>query len=138
MALNGTQFLVYVNTGTTMSPVWTLAASQRDLKFNESVAKIDVSSKDSPNELVLGGRYSSQIDVDMLYVPTDAGYQALETSFRNRALVLVQVWNNGTAEQQANCLITKLDRNFPDQKESTVAISLVVSNGWTVLVSGGF
>lgn len=138
MALNGTQFLLYCNTGSVGSPVWTVVASQKDLKVNESVAKIDTSSKDSPDETVLGGRYSSQVDFDALYVPTDAAYQALESSFRNRALILVQVWNASTAEQQANCLITKLDRAFPDQKEATVALSCVVSGGWTTLVSGGF
>ena len=138
MALNGTSVLIMANTGTPTSPVYTVVASQKDLKMNEAVAKIDVSSKDSPNERVIGGRYSSTVDFDALYVPTDAAYQALETSFRARNLILVQVWLNGVAEEQANCLITKLDRNFPDQKESTVALACVVDNGWTALVSGGF
>lgn len=133
MALNGADVLILVNTGTLGTPVWTVVGSQRDLSLSEGVASIDASSKASPNEVVQGGRYSAKISFGALYVPGDAAYTRLRSDFRARTLVQVRVRESGTDIEKADALITKLDKNAPDQGETTVSIDLTVSGGWTVL-----
>lgn len=131
MAMNGTDVLLYANTGTAGSPTYTVVGSQRDVSFQESVAEIDVSSKDNSDQLVIGGRYSSKITLNALYVPTDTAYASLKTSFRARTLILVKVYEAAVAKEYANCLITDMSREAPDQGEAVVSVSLTVSDGWT-------
>lgn len=83
MAMNGTDILLLVNTGTPGSPVYEVVGSQRDVTFEETTDEIDVSSKDGRAKRVLPGRYSASISLDALYVPTGAAYQALKDAMRN-------------------------------------------------------
>ena len=61
MGMNGTDILLYVNTGTPAVPAYTVVGSQRDVTFEESTDEIDVSSKDSRAKRVLPGRYSASV-----------------------------------------------------------------------------
>lgn len=133
MAISGTDVLVYVNTGTAGSPAYTVVGSQRNVTIQEGVAEIDVSHKSDADQLVIGGRYSSKITLGALYVPSDAAYASLKTAFRARALILVQVFESGVAKEKANCLITDMTRDAPDQAEAVISLSLTVSDGWSAV-----
>lgn len=135
MAFNGTDVLVYANTGTPGSPVWTVVGSQRDSKMGEAVASMDVSNKDQPQRRVLGGRYSSTLELGALFVPTDAAFGALLTNFRARTLIKVRLRWSGTDVDEGNMLITKMDREFPDQGPAVISISLELDGAWTALAT---
>lgn len=129
--INGADVLLQANTGTEAAPVWTNVGSQRDVSISESVAAIDASSKDSRAARVRGGRYSSSISLDALYVPTNAAYTTLRTAFRAGTLIRVRVTESGVGTEQASVLITDIERSYPDQGESTISIDLEVDGFWS-------
>lgn len=135
MAMNGSDVLVLVNTGTTSVPVYEAVGSQRDVTFDEATEEIDVSSKDSRAKRVLPGRYSSSLSLDALYVWSDAGYQALREAMRDGELILVARQDNGVTLETADALITSLSENFPDQGEGTISVAMSIDGFWAELVS---
>jgi len=135
MAMNGTDVLLLVNTGTPSLPVYEVVGSQRDVTFEEATEEIDVSSKDSRAKRVLPGRYSSSLSLDALYVPTNADYQALKDAMRNGDLILVARQEDNVTLETADALITGLSEAFPDQGEATISVSLTVDGFWVELTS---
>jgi TP901-1 family phage major tail protein len=129
--MNGADVLLLVNTGTAESPVYTAVGSQTNVKFDESVAEVDYSSKDSAATRVFGGRYGAKLSLDALYVPNDTAYQALKTAFRARTLIKVRVEEEDTETEEANALITSMSRQAPDQQACTISIGLTIDGEWS-------
>lgn len=130
MAMNGSEILLLVNTGTPAVPVYEVVGSQRDSTFDEATEEIDVSSKDSRAKRVLPGRYSSSISLDGLYVPDDACYLALREAMRDGELILVARQETGVVLETADALITSLSQSFPDQGEAAISIALTIDGFW--------
>jgi len=135
VALNGTDILVLVNTGTTLIPVYEVVGCQRDVTFEETTDEIDVSCKNSRAKRVLAGRYSSSISLDALYIPTDAAYQALKDAMRSGTLIKVVRQELGVAFEEATALVTSLSEAGPDQNEATAAIAMTIDGEWLELTS---
>ncbi len=92
MATSGIDFVIQVNTGDEITPVWTTIAGQRGATLNRSVDVIDVTSKSSDNwEENLPGIRHWSIDFDGLLVEDDTGYLELEDAFMNGTQVRVQM-----------------------------------------------
>lgn len=130
MGKNGSDILLLVNTGTDVEPAYMAVGSQRNFSREEATEEIDVSSKDSRAKRVLGGRYSSSISLEGLYVPTDQGYLALRDAMRNGTLIKVRVQDEGTPVEEADALITSLSEEYPDQAEATISCELVIDGEW--------
>lgn len=135
MAMNGTDMLLYVNTGTAAVPAYTLVGSQRDVTFDESNEEIDVSSKDSRAKRVLYGRYSASVSLDALYVVDDAAYQALQDAQRDGDLILIERLEANGRDETADALISSLSETGPDQGEAAVSISFTIDGEWDVVGS---
>lgn len=130
MAMNGSDVLLLVNTGTPTVPVYEVVGSQRDVTFDEANAEIDVSSKDGRPKRVLAGRYSASLSLDALYVPTNADYLALRDALRNGELILVARQEEGVTIETADALIASMSQSFPDQGEATISIALTIDDAW--------
>lgn len=130
MGMNGTDLLILVNTGTPSVPVYEAVGSQRDATIEESSATIDISSKDSRAMRVLAGRFSGSISLDALYVPTNAGYQALRQANRDGELILVARELAGVVQEIVSAKIDSMSESFPDQGEATISISLTIDGFW--------
>jgi len=135
MAMNGSDVLVLVNTGTPTVPVYEAVGSQRDVTFDEATEEIDVSSKDSRAKRVLAGRYSATLNLDALYVWADDGYRALRDAMRDGELILVAREDDSTTIETADALVTTLSESFPDQGEGTISISMTIDGFWNELES---
>jgi len=135
MAMNGTDVLLLVNTGTAAVPTYEAVGSQRDVTFDEATEEIDISSKDSRAKRVLAGRYSATISLDALYVWTNDGYRALRDAMRDGDLILVAREDDGTTIETADALVTTLSESFPDQGEGTISVGLTIDGFWTELES---
>lgn len=135
MAINGSDVLLLVNTGTAAVPAYEAVGSQRDVTFDESTEEIDVSSKSSRAKKILPGRYSATLSLDALYVWSDDGYQALRDAMRNGELILVARQDDGVTIETADALITSLSETFPDQADATISISMTIDGYWVELVS---
>lgn len=135
MAMNGTDVLLLVNTGTDLVPSYEAVGSQRDVTLEETTEEIDVSSKDSRAKRVLPGRYGATISLDALYVPTDSAYGKLKNAMRNGTLIMVAKEVDDVTIETASALITSMSEADPDQAESTISISLTLDGEWTVVGS---
>jgi len=131
MAMNGTDILLLVNTGTVLIPVYEVVGSQRDVSFEETDAGVDYSSKDSRAQRVGCGRYASTLSLDALYVPTDAAYQQIQNAIRNGTLIQVLRQEGGVSLETASARVDKLGAAGPDQAEATVSIDLTIDGEWT-------
>lgn len=127
---NGTDLLILANTGTPSVPVYEAVGSQRDATVEETSDTIDISNKESRAMRVLVGRYSSNISLDSLYVPSDAAYQALRNANRNGELILVARQWQGVVQEIVDAKIDSMSESFPDQGEATISISLTVDGFW--------
>ncbi len=124
--VNGTDWLLWVE----VSAVPTLLAAQRDLNISEATETIDFSTKDSRNMVVQAGRYSSEVTMDAAYVPSEAAYAALETAKRAGLSIKIRQQVSGSPDELADCVVTGLDRSFPDQGASIASISLAITGAW--------
>jgi len=131
MAMNGTDILLLVNTGTALVPVYEVVGSQRDATFGETTDAIDVSSKDARERRLLPGRYSSEITMDALYVPSDTAYLALQTAMRDGDLIKILREESGASLEEATAVVTDLSQAAPDQDGATVSVGLAIDGEWT-------
>ncbi len=128
--VNGTNWLLWVE----VSAVPTLLAAQRDLNISEATETIDFSTKDQREQVLQGGRYSSEISMDAAYIPGDAAYEELQTLMRSGAEAVIRTKNAGVNDEEANVIVTGLDRSFPDQGASIASITLAVTGAWSAAV----
>lgn len=133
MAMNGTDFLVLVNTGTEETPVYEVVGCQRDATLDETTAEIDASCKTSRNTRVLAGRYKATLTLDGLYVPEDAAYQALADAMRNGEFVTLVKQYGGNVTESAPAVITSLSESHPDQDVSTISAAFTIDGEWEAL-----
>jgi TP901-1 family phage major tail protein len=135
MAINGTEILLLVNTGTPALPVYEAVGSQRDATFGETTDAIDVSSKDGRAKRVLPGRYTAEVTAEALYVYSDAAYQALKDAMRDGTMIKILRQEEGVSLEWANAVVTDLSQAAPDQDGATVSIGLAIDGEWEELVS---
>lgn len=130
--LNGTDFLLQVNTGTVQAPVYTTVAAQRDASVSESSDTIDFSTKDSRAWDGRAGRYESEISLDGLVpVAAEPGFDALKAANRTGALIQVQTRVGGVPKEKATGIVTQMDQEYPDQGESTFSATVKIAGSWT-------
>ncbi len=129
--MNGADVLLLVNLGTEDDPTWAIVGSQRDATFNETTAEIDLSSKDSRARRVGPGRYSADVSLDALYVPSDEGYQALRDAMRLGNLIQIQRQESEAALEYAYAVVTGLSGGMPDQGEATISVDLAIDGEWS-------
>ena len=135
MAMNGTDVLVLVNTGTEVSPVYTAVGSQRDASLDETNDEIDISSKDGRAGRYLAGRYGATMSLEALYVPDSVGYLALKSAMRDGTLIKVRISEDAVETEEADAIVTGLSSGYPDQGEATVSIDLRIDGEWVVVGS---
>lgn len=120
--MNGADILIWIEGN--------MVGSQRDVTIDETTAEIDMSSKNARERRVIAGRYSANISLDALYVPSDTAYTALKSAMRNGTLVEVVRIEEGTVLESANAVVTSLSEKGPDQDAATVSIGLAIDGAW--------
>lgn len=133
MAMNGTDILLYVNTGTEAAPAYTVVGSQRDVTFDETNEEIDYSSKDGRAFRGGPGRYKATVSLDALYVPDDAAYLALKDALRDGTMILIERLEVDGVDEIADAFVTSLSEAGPDQGEATVSCGMTIDGEWTAV-----
>lgn len=128
--VNGRDLLLSVRTSTGPD-VYTTVGGQKNAQVTETSAEIDGSSKDQREFFGTSGRYKCTIKLDMLYIPTDIGRLALRSAIRAGTPVRVRTTAlGGDAVEQLDCIVTQIQRSFPDESESVVNADLVGIGAW--------
>lgn len=122
-AINGSDFLLQVNTGTEAVPVWATIGSQRDSSVSRTRGTINVSSKDSMARRVKPGEYSYEVTFDHLFVPGAAEMAALRAAIKAGTLVMLREFNGGVAGRIFKGIITGQEESFPHQGEAQVSVT---------------
>jgi predicted secreted protein len=130
-AMNGSDVLILVNTGTDAVPIYSAVASQRDLTIDQSADEIDTSNKTSGRHAeFMPGRWQSSLSFGSLYVPNDGSYAVLQQSCEYGLFLKIRREYAGTAEKEADAFVTSLSETFPDQAPGEVSATMRVSGPW--------
>ena len=114
---------------------WLDIGSQTGVKFSEKNAGVKFKSKASHAATMGGGEYSCTASLDALFVPNDAGLQALKDAIRNGTLVTVEREVEGDPIETGQFLVTGNDEDFKDEAPATVSVSLTMSGTWTLVAA---
>lgn len=128
--MNGTDILVLVNTGTEEAPSYEAVGCQRDCTIEETSDTIDNSCKASRAMQVDYGRYGSTVSLDLLYVPTNAGYLKLKDANRNAEKVLLAKEVSDVVTEIATAKVDSISETFPDQAEATASVAFTIDGWW--------
>lgn len=128
--INGTSVLLQVRTA--VSPdVFTTLGSQRGATIDRTAAEIDTSSKDGIDFTGLPGRRESTVSLDALLVPSDAARTALITAWETNAMCKIKRTAVGAeVAKSADCFITTLHEEYPDQDSAVFSVNLKISGSW--------
>jgi hypothetical protein len=134
--INGSDVLLMINLGTPGSPSLTVIGCQRDSSFEEISDTIDVSCKSARSMRVLSGRYSQNVSLDALFVSSFQSYMRLKNANRDGEFVTLARIEDGLITQRILAKIDAMSESFPDQAESTIAVSLTadgeIENVWII------
>jgi predicted secreted protein len=126
--INGADALLFVNTGSEASPVWTAVASQRGLDLAETQATIDFSNKVSGRASRFGaGRWSATISMDSLYVPNAVTQALLRDAVRLGNEILCRLNLSGEDIEQYRGIVTDFPQSFPDQEAATISMTITLN-----------
>jgi TP901-1 family phage major tail protein len=128
----GVNFLIFVNTGTDVAPVWTKVAGQRGGSLTREYDTIDVTSKDnfgwSDEEY---GVASWSIEADGLLVENDAGFLALEDAFEDAKYVKVRFQTQAGNKYEGLAIISDFSIEAPYDDTATYSLTLNGKGAYT-------
>jgi len=138
MPRDGRDYLIKVNTGTVGVPVWTAIGYQSgSLSRDRSKDMIPLPNKVIKDKEYLGGERDETLALDLLYVPDDAGYAALETAYESddpdTEKIQICESEDGTDLRWAYFLISNISEAKPRNEAATVSVTFQRSGGWTTL-----
>lgn len=133
--MNGSAVLLLVNTGTDQSPIWTAVGVQTGLTRETTRNLIEVSGKDDDHTKWVYGRRDDTVSLEAVYVPDDAGVQALRQALEQKQVIKIRRSEDGTAVEEADALIKSISEEWPDNDKSTVSVDLQLNSEWTAVSS---
>ena len=121
----GLDILLYANTGTPGSPVYTLVGGQTDATINLDADAIDVTSKDGDGwKEIKAGLRGWSIDADAVIKESDTAIAALRNAFMNKEAILVRmVFPDGTT-YTGNAYVTSAPIKTPQGGAGTYTFKL--------------
>ena len=117
----GKDYLLYINTGTALSPVWTLIGGQRSADLSRSADSIDVSHKTSGGwKSNKAGLRGWSIDLDALVLLSDAALPYLEKAFDDGTEINVRLRYPNMTEQIGWGSLTDFSLATPHDGEASL------------------
>ena len=117
----GKDYLLYINTGTAQSPVWTLIGGQRSADLSRNADSIDVSHKTSGGwKSNKAGLRGWSIDLDALVLLSDAALPYLEKAFDDGTEIHVRLQYPNMTEQTGWGSLTDFSLATPHDGEASL------------------
>lgn len=124
MASKGLDFLVMINTGTSVAPSFKPVAAQRGATLNRSAETLDITSKDSDGwKENLAGLKEWSIDADGLLVESDDAFKKLETAFMDSEKIKIQLQTASGNKYEGDAIITDFPIEAPYDDVATYSLS---------------
>ena len=125
MAEKGADLLLYVNTGTTQSPVWTKVGGQKNATLSEERDTIEMTSKDNDGYRTFEPSLGAwAVSADGLYIADDAGYLALQEAMREGEKVKVQLWKGVSVFFEGLGVLTSSELEMPYDDGATYSVEI--------------
>jgi TP901-1 family phage major tail protein len=128
----GVNFLLYVNTGSDATPVWTKVAGQKGGTLNRGYDTIDITSKDNSGwQDEEYGNANWSIEADGLLVEDDAGFLALETAYEGAEYVKVRFQTQAGNKYEGSAIISDFSVEAPYDDQATYSLTLNGKGAYT-------
>ena len=123
--VDGVDFLLYINTGTELEPVWSVLGGQRGATFKRQADEIDASSKTSKGwKDTIPGLRSWGIEADALVLEDDAALDKWYDCYMNRNPVQVRYARKDGSKWEGKATITDLSEETPHDDVATYKLTL--------------
>lgn len=121
----GKDYLIYVNTGTTETPVWTLLGGQRSGGLTREADEIDASHKTSGGwALTVPGLKSWSTDLELVYLMGDTGAKFIEAAFLAGKEIFIKYEYPDGSYYTGWCSITSCSLDTPHDDVATLSGTL--------------
>lgn len=132
----GVNFLLFVNTGSDATPIWTRVAGQKGGTLTREYDTIDVTSKDNMGwQDEEYGNASWSIEADGLLVEDDEGFLALEAAFEGAEYVKVRFQTAGGNNYEGSAIISDFSVEAPYDDSATYSLTLNGKGAYTKTVT---
>ena len=123
--VDGVDFLISVNTGTSALPAYKILGGQRSATFKRQADEIDASSKTSEGwKDTIPGLRSWGIDADALVLEGDEAYAKLDECYMNRTPVDIKYTRKDGSFWTGKATITDLSESSPHNDVATYTLTL--------------
>lgn len=130
----GVDVMLYLNTGTDVSPTFTVLGGQTEATLNREAEEIDVSSKDDPEGYgdSLMGKKTWSIECEGFLKDSDAAFEVLEQVFEARQALKVELRMPSGKTYSGTVRIAELPLEFPQDDGATFSTTLSGSGPLTI------
>lgn len=129
---SGTGVLLKVNITDSAGTDWATVGGQRGLAVDSSGNVIDLSHKGTGRvKSVIVGRLTKTITLDGLVAVIDNAQTELEDAHENGTEVQLAEYKDGVILKTTTAVVTDVKKNYPDEAESTLTVSLQQIAVWT-------
>jgi len=129
---SGSDVLLYADVSDSSGVDLMTIGGQRNVTFEESHPKINLSSKDTGRvEDGISGRGTRTVTLDGLVLASDSALDALKDASRNGTKIYVARIKDGAEVERAQGIITTRSESFPDNAESTVSVTIDLVEEWS-------
>lgn len=134
MAIAGMSVLLMVNTGSEATPSYVAVGEQKGMSLESSRNLIEVSSKNNDHATFVYGRKSDTISLEALYVPSDAGFAALQDAMEQKKTIMIRRSEDGVAIEEAEALVGTFSIEFPDEDAAVCSVELTLNESFKPVV----
>lgn len=130
----GVDVLLYVNTGTDLTPVYTVLGGQGDAKLDRGAKEIDVTAKtdNSGYEDKLVGKKNWSLDCDGFIVEDDTALDLLEQIFEDRQKVMLEIRMPSGKKYSGSAVITDFPLDFKQDDGAAYSLKLSGASALTI------
>ena len=133
MAQSGKVMLLYVNTGTSGSPIWTAIGQQQGFDISRGRTSTTVGHKDSSQEVTILGNKTLSLSLTGLYIRNDSGLARLRTAYDSGEDILVRSQEQGADIEEFLVKIQDFNEGHPHDGPSSYSLTLVPVDDVTAL-----
>jgi len=121
----GSDYILYVNTGTVTTPIWTKVVGQRSSPLNQTADTIDVSHKGTGKyKATLAGLKAWNISLDALAMLNDVGSNVLEYAYKQSLQVNIKLERPDLYYVTGWASITEFSLETPYEGAATISSTL--------------
>lgn len=124
--VKGLDFLIKVNTGTDVAPVWTAVGGQRGATLNRTSDTVETTFKGNGGFKTYAQSFKEwSVDADGIVVLNDAGYKAIEDAYMSGELVKIELSSANGRKYKGDMIVSDFPVEMPYDDMMTYSLTLM-------------